>query len=95
MNNYLSLALFFFIFSSCSSLQYPIKVKKNKEDQVSLQAAIDLAFASYIKGCLDQQKTQSTEQISFEICREKSKDYVKNNVLFILEYGENDDPPSP
>lgn len=72
--------LIFPLINSCStsSLKYPIKAKKYKEDLVKVQTAVNLAMFSYVKGCVDQSK-------DFKKCRDKAKNHVKENIIFILD----------
>jgi hypothetical protein len=59
--------LFLLLIVSCSHT----KPKKETEDQVSLNAALNQAQASYLKGCVDALK-EFKVPVAFPGCRDKS-----------------------
>ena len=87
----LLLILGFFLLSSCSSLKnsqknlYEDKVTfvKNKDDTISLSSTLDLARASYLRGCMEEMKVTG-QNPNFDYCLNKAKAYVKDDVIFIL-----------
>ena len=77
--------LIFFLLISCSSAKppnYSLDGKYYKNDLVSVQTAVNLATASYIKGCVAQKKT-------FHDCQEEAKSYVKDNIISIMDQGKS------
>jgi len=79
------------LFSSCSSekLHYPLTEKKYKDDTISVQTAIELAYSAYLKGCVDRSLALGAKQ-SFDLCSTSAKNHVKDNIIFILD--ENNKP---
>lgn len=78
------LIILLLISTSCSTISYPITAKKYKNDLVSSQAAIDLAFSAYLKSCIDI-KNEFKLSISFNECQRKAKVHVNKNIIFILD----------
>jgi len=72
------------ITTSCSTISYPIISKKYKDDLVTSQTAIDLAFSAYLKSCVDI-KNEFKLGINFNECQRKAKIHVNNNIIFILD----------
>ncbi|MBT6324915.1 MAG: hypothetical protein HOJ35_03025 [Bdellovibrionales bacterium] len=72
------------ITTSCSTISYPITAKKYKDDLVSTQTAIDLAFSAYLKSCVDI-KNEFKLAINFNECQKKAKAHVNKDIIFILD----------
>ncbi len=77
----------FFLLASCSSLQEvnneKVPVIKHKDDLISVSATLDLSRASYLRGCIEQMKECGLKP-SFESCLKKAKNFVQEDVIFIL-----------
>jgi hypothetical protein len=83
-------SLFFIIsvvtLTSCAHVNVSDKilVSKHDSDLVSVEAAINLARVSYIKGCKDK-SLESKIPVSFEDCLKKANTYLKDDVIFIID----------
>ena len=83
------LVFLFLCFQSCSTtLEYPIESKKYKNDQVTVQSALNLAMSSYLKGCMDGHKIFEKKYDSFAKCKDKAIKHTTDNIVFILDQGE-------
>jgi hypothetical protein len=83
--------------SACATpeckLDYPIREKAYKNDTIGLQAAINTAYAAYLKGCTDRSRDFNGPN-SFQYCSIKAQDHVKNNIIFFLDQDEEPKTPS-
>ena len=73
---------------SCSHTQKKDSTKleyiKYESDQVSVMTALNLAQAAYLRGCIEQLHEQK-EKLVFNLCLEKAKKFVTDDVIFILD----------
>ena len=67
-----------------SRLEYPIPQKVYRDDTISVQSAVNLAYSAYIKGCSDRSRELNAPN-SFQACVIKAKEHVDKNVLFFLD----------
>ncbi len=81
------------VISGCSSISnkfdYPININKYSNDTVTVQTAVNLAKQSYLKGCVDKSKEYSKEK-TVRPCLLKADDYIRENIIFILDQDGKD-----
>ena len=69
-----------FLFS-CSHLkrdEYPLEGKEYRDDQVSVQSAVNLAYSAYLKACVDSGGI-------FRKCSDLAKKYIESDVIGVLD----------
>ena len=71
----------------------PLTKKKYKDDLVSVQSTVELAFQSYVQGCVLASCQQGTKD-SLENCMAKGRKHVKETVIFILDQDPKPIPSS-
>lgn len=74
------------VLASCASrpYHYPLDKKFNKDEPITLQATIDLAYASYLSACVDIFHLGGQENV-YEDCKLRASQYIEDNVIDILE----------
>jgi hypothetical protein len=70
----------------------PLTYKKYRDDLVTVQSTVDLAFNSYVLGCVTASR-EGGVMGSHEACREKAKKHLQDTVIFILD--QNPKPVTP
>lgn len=83
------LFLFCLSVTSCSSqkafqINELISNKEYKNDQVSINASLNLARSAYLRGCVDQMK-ESEQKVQFQKCLKKAEQFIKDDIITILD----------
>ena len=91
--NFITIFFAIFLLSSCSSQRtsYPMKLKKYKNDLVSVNVAVNLAMTSYIKGCVDkaksfQQKNEEYDYLIWTMMKKMAPHILWGTCCFVANY---------
>jgi hypothetical protein len=78
------------LLSSCATTQIPYEIDHDRyqDETVTVSATVDLAYASYLAGCVDIFHLNGQKKV-YKECQNRAKKYVEENVISILESEES------
>lgn len=81
-----TIALLVLMCASCTTPgpTYPIREKKYVGELVSVQSAVNMALAAYLRGCVESGKGTGRDRL-FDDCAERARKYVRDDIVFILD----------
>jgi len=65
-------------------VEYPIADKTYEHDFITTQTSLNLAGSAYLAGCVTRSKELGAKN-SFDLCLERAKQYLRDDVVFILD----------
>ena len=83
INRFILTFSLFLLSCSTTDVRYSLEGKVYQDDLVSVQTAVDLAFAAYLKGCVERSHELGQERV-YTLCRDRAKKHVREDIEAIL-----------